>query len=266
VDSNSDHLPDSRTSPTRKWQVVAASECGASHLRLGKPCDDSCSWLLLSDETLIAVVADGAGSASHGGLGALTAVSAIKEAAAGSVLPSSNHIEEVIVRQLVTSCVLSARRSVETEAESLGLVSTDLSTTLIVLLATPSCVGICHIGDGAVVLRGKDGEMLTLSKPEESEFVNETVFLTSQDFSQTVPFKFWLGELGQFAMFSDGLQNVALKLPADEPHKPFFEPLFRLISEEQPEIVTEQLHAFLLSDRLRSRTDDDVTILVAHLP
>ncbi|NJL10448.1 MAG: protein phosphatase 2C domain-containing protein, partial [Calothrix sp. SM1_7_51] len=53
-----------------QWQVLAASVCGTSHLRNNQLCQDAHNYLVLPDNMLVAVVADGAGSASQGKVGA----------------------------------------------------------------------------------------------------------------------------------------------------------------------------------------------------
>ena len=68
------------------------------------------------------------------------------------------------------------------------------------------------------------------------------------------------------AVISDGLQMLALKMPRGVPHEPFFSPLFRFVAEVDDEAVAaEQLESFLRSQRVRDRTDDDLTLLLAAL-
>ena len=68
------------------------------------------------------------------------------------------------------------------------------------------------------------------------------------------------------AILSDGLQMLALKIPEYMPHAPFFSPLFRFVAEVTDETeAKEQLEAFLRSPRVRKRTDDDLTLLLATL-
>src|SRR5262249_15091052 len=68
----------------------------------------------------------------------------------------------------------------------------------------------------------------------------------------------------------DGIQMLTLKLhlTADsrawEPHLPFFEPVFAYFHRQADgEAAEATLKAMLTSDGVRSRTDDDVTLVVA---
>src|SRR5438309_1161580 len=56
------------------WRVVSASVCGASHIARGEAGQDAHGWVILPDRTLVAAVADGAGTAELGGVGAHLAV------------------------------------------------------------------------------------------------------------------------------------------------------------------------------------------------
>jgi len=66
------------------------------------------------------------------------------------------------------------------------------------------------------------------------------------------------------AVMSDGLTRLALKLPANEPHPPFFQPLFAFASAADGQAqAEEQLAAFLASERVCARTDDDKSLVIA---
>ena len=59
---------------------------------------------------------------------------------------------------------------------------------------------------------------------------------------------------------------LALKMPEATPHAPFFSPLFRFMAQVADEAAAkEQLEAFRCSERVRERTDDDLTLLLAAL-
>jgi serine/threonine protein phosphatase PrpC len=67
------------SSKISQWRVVAASVGGTSHLRNNQLCQDAHHWQILPDNVLVAAVADGAGSAVSGKLGAMVAVEAAIE-------------------------------------------------------------------------------------------------------------------------------------------------------------------------------------------
>jgi hypothetical protein len=66
---------------------------------------------------------------------------------------------------------------------------------------------------------------------------------------------------------SDGLTRLALKMPSYEPYVPFFQPLFAYIEGTSTANwngnAEQQMAAFLASERVSARTDDDKTLVLA---
>jgi hypothetical protein len=57
---------------------------------------------------------------------------------------------------------------------------------------------------------------------------------------------------------------LALRMPGAEPHPAFFNPLFRMMLDADDEEEAElHLRSFLESDRIRERSDDDLTLVLA---
>lgn len=248
------------------WRVAAASVQGLSHERHGATCQDAYTWERLSSGGLLVVVADGAGSAPHGQIGATVAA----RAAAGSISakwanpPTLGHDGEWIA--LLHEALTAALGAVEIEAQERGSSLRELATTLIVVVATSDQVAAIQVGDGAVVIGDTAEPIVALTVPQRGEYLNETVFLVSPDALETAQVRLWRGQPTHLAVFSDGLQMLALKMPEGTPHPPFFRPLFRFIAQESDENrASERLQQFLLSERVREHTDDDLTLLVAVL-
>jgi hypothetical protein len=66
------------------------------------------------------------------------------------------------------------------------------------------------------------------------------------------------------ALFSDGLQMLALKMPPGTPHPPFFAPLMRFVAQTRDRATAEEhLRGFLQSPRIAERADDDLTLVLA---
>ena len=60
--------------------------------------------------------------------------------------------------------------------------------------------------------------------------------------------------------------RLALTMPEGHPHAPFFLPFFRLVDAVPAAREAHvQVEAFLCSQRVRARTEDDVTLLVGSL-
>lgn len=262
-------MADRRASPEKQfftaWQVVAASVEGASHTRRGQPCQDAHAWRVLTGDLLVAAVADGAGSAEMGEVGAVTAAHAAVDCLADSFQAGWPKTEDGW-RDRLLAALQGAREAVEEEARARNKAARDLATTLIVLAATPDLAAVAQVGDGAAVVGGAAEELVALTTPQSGEYVNETIFLVSPDALEAAQFAFQSGAVTRVALFSDGLQRLALRMPEAAPHAPFFAPLFRFVAEsEGGSKAEEQLAGFLRSPRLRERADDDLTLVLATL-
>ena len=62
-------------------------------------------------------------------------------------------------------------------------------------------------------------------------------------------------------IFTDGIQSLAMRLSDDEPFAPFFQNIHAYACS--PKANSDALKAFLDSERVCERTDDDKTIVVA---
>ncbi|HZO87407.1 MAG TPA: PP2C family serine/threonine-protein phosphatase [Chthonomonadaceae bacterium] len=254
-----------RAAEAHSWRVVAASVRGASHERTGQPCQDAHCWAARPGGVLVAAVADGAGSAALAEVGAETAARTAVEilaACAGIAPPES----EAAWQMRLLAALQAAREAVLAEAEAREAPVRELATTLILAVATPDRVAAAQVGDGAAVVRDREGNLHALTAPECGEYINETTFLIAPGAAEAANVTVWQGAVTHLALLSDGLQRLALRMPDGEPHAPFFAPLFRFV--EGMTDVTEaeaQLAAFLRSPRVSGRTDDDLTLLLASL-
>jgi len=265
-DSDSDRNESSSASEpvTMAWRCVSASVRGVSHERAGTCCQDAHAWTFLPGGAFGAAVADGAGSAAHSEIGAYTATSvALKEIERlvdASGLPDTADaalelLEEVL--RVATGGVIS-------EADEQGLEPKDLASTLILALVTPDRIAVLQVGDGAVVVQWSDGKLEAITSPVHGEYINETVFLTSLDAALTAQLAVREGEISGVAIFTDGLQPIALTGVDNVPHPPFFRPLFQFAAAStNTDASSGELGAFLGSPRLAQRTDDDLTLVLA---
>ncbi len=251
-----------------RWRVAGASVQGVGHARLGLPCQDAHGWRVLTGDVLAAVVADGAGSAPLAEVGAeLAARSALdflSAVGAEDLAARLNDADETGAQTLLRNALTAARQALDDEAVRRGVPLRDLATTLLVLLAAPQIVLAAQIGDGAIILADATGKIRALTAPPAAEYVNETTFLTAANALDKAQITVWRGAARHVALFSDGLQMLALKMPAASPHPPFFAPLFRFADAIADETqASEELAAFLRSPRITERADDDLTLLLA---
>jgi len=246
------------------WRVVAASIRGTSHEGNGQLCQDAHHWDMLPEGVLVAAVADGAGSASLGEIGAEAAARTAVESIVQRGLPLPE--KEDAWGSLLIEALEAAREAIEVEVIANEVTERDLATTLILLVATSEVVAAAQVGDGASVAGDAEGNIIALTSPQMGEYINQTTFLVSPNALDTAQLRVWSGAVAHVAVLSDGLQMLALKMPEGMPHAPFFAPLFRFAAETTKVTeAREQLEAFLCSPRVRERTDDDLTLLFAAL-
>ena len=248
------------------WKVVAASVRGTSHIKRDLPCQDAHHWLVLPGTVLVGAVADGAGSVSLSDIGSSLAVKTAVEAIADRAEKLNTLKNEQDWLDFFQDVYHLTLNVLEAEADLLNVDRRELSTTLLLAVATPDFVATAQIGDGAVVIGDTEAEVVGLTNPNVEEYLEFTTFLTSPNAIDSIQIGLWSGKVAQVTMFSDGLQLLALKMPEGKPHAPFFIPLFRAIAQE-PNVneIERSVIEFLSSERVTAKTDDDITLLLADL-
>lgn len=240
----------------RSWKVVAASKVGAAHVMAETPCQDASDYFAESD-TLIACVADGAGSARYSDKGSQAAVDTFVFASRDLL----NDGKENSLTDVVSEAFEESRMAVKKIAEG---DPRDYATTLLGIVAQGNALAALQVGDGAIVV---DGEVVLDSysahNANSGEYSNETRFITEPN---AKPTKFSVSKkVSRVAMLTDGLENVALEDNGYQrmPHALFFEPMYEWLMHSDESNMSAQLSEFLASDRVRAKTSDDVTLLLA---
>lgn len=248
------------------WKVRSASVCGTSHLVRALECQDSHSVSVLPDQTLIVVVCDGAGSAAKAAAGSTLAAHEAQAYLTEKLTRGRPHDAESW-RHLLTETIVHARGALATlashESTLAQLVEVDdFATTLLIAGVAEEWLAVAQVGDGAIVSKHASGALAVLTLRGDSEYINETTFLTSPSFLDRAHFHIERTSdvVGLVAM-SDGLQLLALKVADNTAHAPFFDHMLDFVS--QPDSSDANLEAFLRSDRVCERTDDDKTLVLA---
>ncbi len=262
------HGPASGEREVQRWRVARASVQGTSHARTGQPCQDSSSvGEDAPDGIFVAAVADGAGSAELSANGSRIAACAATRSAVRLLRLHVHPVYEGVLEEILQEAVHSARKELEAEARRQKKSLRDFATTLIVAICAPEITGAAQIGDGAMVT-ADDGEGYTLfSAPQRGEYANTTNFITSSGWQNTLDVRTRRGGVSRLAMFTDGVQSLALSAASgNTPHAPFFTPLFAWAEKQGDEqAATDTLKAFLSSPKVTARADDDLTLLLATL-
>jgi hypothetical protein len=230
---------------------------------MGSPCQDRLACAVLPNGGLVAVVSDGAGSAPRAEVGAQVAVQAVFERlrrlGEGPAFPE--------LLSALEDAALEARDAVLARAEAEGEEAASYAATLLALVDTPDGGAALQIGDGVIVV-GEDGDgWRWMFWPERGEYANTTRFLTDDDAADHVRVAELPGRTTDVAIMTDGLQSLALHYASHSVHEPFFQGMFHPLhvssgSAEVPDL-SASLEGFLSSERVRMRTDDDVSLIVA---
>ena len=167
-------------------------------------------------------------------------------------------------RPLLREAMEAALEGVEREAATRGVAVRDLACTLSLAVVRRAMAAGAQIGDGAVVFADGEGKIMALLRPVSGEYLNETTFIVTAGALDQIQFGWRAGEISRLALLTDGLQMLALKAADGEPHAPFFAPLFAFIATTEDEAKGRaSLASFLGSDRVQSRADDDLTLVLA---
>jgi serine/threonine protein phosphatase PrpC len=246
-----------------EWQVIAAAVQGLSHQKQGLPCQDALKYGRLPGGILLVALADGAGSALHAELGAQAAVQASVDWLLTN-LENDQPMECCEWTEVIWGSFQNARSALEQLAEEQDETLRAFATTLTCLVATPDRLVVGQLGDGAVVAAGENGDLNTVTTLQRGEYANETNFLTQDQALDLVSIQVIDEQVQALAVMSDGLTRLALKRPNNEPHPPFFKPLFAFVgSSNDPAQASDALIEFLASPRVCERTDDDKALVLA---
>ena len=240
------------------WHVAKSRVRGLRHERCDLDCEDACH-AQVRNELFVAAVADGAGSAAHSATGARRACEAAVAEAQERLLETRLSAEQV--RKVFEAAFERSILALESTAHEQDLCIRDLATTLVIAVATPDFVAGYQIGDGAVVMeRGEEG-LEALTKPDVGEYANQTYFLDRSTLERA-QYAYREGPCRHVALITDGLQGVALEHPGWRPFAGFFEPILHTARAE-PSRIEDRLNELFVSHRMRARTDDDLTMVIA---
>jgi hypothetical protein len=258
-------------SGTRSWGWVGACSAGTSHLRSGAGCDDSAACFEIrstgGDPILVAVVSDGAGSAKLSRLGSLIVTSAFCRSAKAffSNGGQASRIDEDVAAEWLDDI----RDRIDRRALLLGQSPKVFAATLVGVVVQRDAAAIIHVGDGACALRLRgQTEWQVPSWPTQGEYASTTYFVTDDPFPR-VTVSTLVGAVDEIALFTDGLERLALDFARGEAFQRFFETMFPALRKTaacgRQRGLSEQLRSFLDGSVVNDRTDDDKSLIMARL-
>lgn len=253
------------------WKYTGTSVIGSSHLQMNHPCQDACLCQVFTtvegENVLVAVASDGAGSACFSDVGADLACHGFTEALRDH-FSSGGKIED-ITREFMVSLLESIRQTLSREAEQTETPLREYACTLLAAITGARSAVFFQIGDGAIVIAGEeepDGYGWVFW-PDKGEYDNTTLFITDCEAAENCRYEYTSSRITRIALFTDGLERLALVWRNQTVHTPFFTRLFTYLEtapSRDPEELAQPLTAFFSSPMVNARTDDDKTLIIAE--
>ena len=182
------------------WKTVNYEACGRGHIKTGTPCQDKTLSITKNGVQIISL-ADGAGSAKFSHFGAETAIKSVSHFVCDSFDTLISTADGYKVKEEIHNRV---RIALEAEMQRLSCEYKDLASTLLLVAIKEKHFLIVHVGDG-VIGYIKNGDLLVASNPDNGEFANATVFLTSNNVTASMKLiKGEIDDISGFVLMSDG--------------------------------------------------------------
>lgn len=247
------------------FQWAKACVTGASHRACGALCQDAIAIRPANSrdhrQHIIAAVADGAGSAIHGGRGAKIAAHTFADTVAG-MLGKSDRPDLLHIAKLAAGVVHTVVRR---QALRTGSQCNDYASTLLACVTDGRKTAVVQIGDGAIVLGPRWQVVFT---PQRGEYANFTKFITEDDALEVLQARQISGRLGSISLMSDGLEPLVVKPPRSV-HPPLFEHLtgaFHQIRRRGHVAgLSRQLEGLLAGPLVQNETGDDASLITIAL-
>lgn len=247
------------------WLWAGASCIGTSHQKTNEPKQDSFKSCVVDgpDQFYFGIVCDGAGSAKYGGVGSWSTCKIISRLC-------TQHLEnsqELPNNDLIWNWIDEVRDRLRLLANKRNVHIREFSTTMVCVVTNGSQTITAHIGDGAIVaFSPKNNLWIDLSWPEHGEYVSTTRFVT-EDPMPALRFNYSEDPITDLALFSDGIERLALDFKDNKPFAPFFDsmlpPLRNSVEYGRSKFLSDSLTSYLSSSQINSRTDDDKTLILA---
>lgn len=242
------------------WRWASASVIGTSHIQNGDRLQDAYAVSELRNGCIFAVVSDGAGSAKFGAFGAwlicrFLSVRFREWVHENPELPTDEDLSDWIDELRDRISAIAARR---------GTVPRQFAATLAAIVVAPDEAVTLHIGDSAIVGR-KGGDWDVLCWPENGEYASSTYFVTD-DPEPRLNIIRHPREHDAFALFSDGVGDLALSHLERAAHTRFFDPMIRPVDVASGEgrlvELSAKLATYLAGPSVCDRSDDDKTLIL----
>ena len=242
------------------WRWAVASEIGTSHIRNGVRLQDAYAVTTIGDDCILAIVSDGAGSAEFSALGAWLVCRTLTVRFRDWLRENLELPDD----ELIAEWIDEIRDRIAAIADRRETTSRQFASTLAAVVSRPDETLTLHVGDSAVVGRLNE-EWDVLCWPENGEYASTTFFVTD-DPEPRLNIARYAPEYDAFALFSDGVGDLALSHSEQTASPNFFNPMIRPVDNAPglgrlPEL-SAKLSSYLAGPAICERTDDDKTLIL----
>ena len=239
-----------------EWKSVCCAVQGRGHVKKNIPCQDKVAWRAENNVHVIAL-ADGAGSAEFSHYGAECVVNRMTAFVADRFFEIIAQADARKVTQEILSVALQALNN---EAELRRCALKDLASTLLIAAVGDENFFLAHLGDG-VIGYINDAGLKVATTPDNGEFSNETIFITSANAAAHLRiYKGALNSISSFVLMSDGTEQ-SLYNKRKKTLAPAVKRLMHRTTLIDAEILTPQLEE-ALSTVVAENTQDDCSIAI----
>lgn len=232
-----------------KWEIVGASATGNNHLNNNIPCQDAYHYSMISKNTGIAVLADGAGSYEYSHLGSDFVVKQAVKEFTDLVYEEGWHLKQHLPDEETWSRkayekMIAIQKALFLYTEALKLPFDELSATLIVLIFSDEGLLVTHIGDGRAGYCNGEKEWKPAIEPYEGDEVGSTAFITQPiaHYPHLVRSNLIKDNITAFTLMSDGCEKLCWRtreelkeekriVKINKPFVPFFNATVKILRE-----------------------------------
>lgn len=242
------------------WRWASASVIGTSHLHTGDRLQDAYAVANLNEGGIFAVVSDGAGSAKFGAYGARLTCRLLSVRVREWIRVNPN----LPTDEMLTDWIDELRDRISAVASQRQTTPRQFAATLAAVVATASETLTLQIGDSSIVGR-KDSAWHVLCWPKNGEYASSTYFVTDDPEPRLNITRHEHGH-SAFALFSDGVGDLALSTLEQAAHPQFFDPMIRPVDAAlgagRLVDLSAKLKTYLAGPAVCNRTDDDKTLIL----
>jgi hypothetical protein len=177
------------------WYVVASTSIGSAHLKSKTPCQDSHFVESLDNGWGVAITCDGAGSAINSQIGSKYVAKEVGAQYFKDLIIKNNWSKKDYIPTQIEweEAALQGFKwiynSLEKFADSNKLKLPSLACTIIVIIYSTKGLLVAHIGDGRAGFCNDKGDWKPLIVPHKGEEANQTIFITSSNWSHLLNLK-----------------------------------------------------------------------------